>query len=267
MNSHMTTEQLLAVMRTARDRTELSERGKEVIVPRVGRRRDEPLHGPGDGSVLLNEHNRGHRRYSVGVARLVTGPLLIQQRSKTHAVLLIESAGVRGVVLRNSVELHVAAGSAGAPLAIVVMTSPRGVRLDPALARRFADHGRLIVACGRYEGVDERVAEHLADEEVSIGDYVLSGGEIPAMVVVDAVTRLLPGALGCHESAEQDSFSNGLLDYPHYTRPAEYRGLKVPDVLLGGHHAEIDKWRRERALEKTRKSRPDLLAEQAKRDE
>lgn len=149
----------------------------------------------------------------------------------------------------------------------VVLLSPQGRLFKQQVAKDFAEIERLLLICGRYEGIDERVVENLVTDEISIGDYVLSGGEIPAMVVVDAVTRLLPGALGCHESAEQDSFSNGLLDYPHYTRPAEYRGLKVPDVLLGGHHAEIDKWRREKALEKTRKSRPDLLAEKAKRDE
>src|SRR5205085_7040832 len=118
---------------------------------------------------------------------------------------------------------------------------------------------RVVLICGRYEGVDERVIEQLAADELSIGDYVLSGGEIPAMVVVDAVTRLIPGALGCNESAERDSFANGLLDYPHYTRPAEYRGLRVPDVLLGGHHGEIEKWRRRKAMEKTVSRRPDLL--------
>ena len=149
----------------------------------------------------------------------------------------------------------------------VVLMSPQGKRFNQQIAKEFAEMPRLLLICGRYEGIDERVVENLVTDEVSIGDYVLSGGEIPAMVVVDAVTRLLPGALGCDESAEQDSFSNGLLDYPHYTRPSEYRGLKVPEVLLSGHHAEIDKWRREKAMEKTRKNRPDLLAEQAKPEE
>lgn len=149
----------------------------------------------------------------------------------------------------------------------VVLMSPQGKPFNQQMAKEFAEVPRLLLICGRYEGIDERVVENLVTDEVSIGDYVLSGGEIPAMVIVDAVTRLLPGALGCGESAEQDSFSNGLLDYPHYTRPADYRGLKVPEVLLSGHHAEIDKWRRERATEKTRKNRPDLLAERAKPEE
>ncbi len=149
----------------------------------------------------------------------------------------------------------------------VVLLSPQGRRFTQETAKEFAEMERLLLICGRYEGIDERVVENLVTDEISIGDYVLSGGEIPAMVIVDAVTRLLPGALGCEDSAAQDSFSNGLLDCPHYTRPAEYRGLKVPDVLLGGHHAEIDKWRREKAMEKTRKSRPDLLDEAANQDE
>ena len=125
---------------------------------------------------------------------------------------------------------------------------------------RSADETKhLVVICGRYEGVDERVNETLVTDEISIGDYVLSGGEPAAVVLVDALVRLLPNALGSETSAENDSFSNGLLDYPHYTRPAEFRGMKVPDVLLNGNHAEIEKWRREKALEKTRNIRKDLL--------
>jgi tRNA (guanine37-N1)-methyltransferase len=145
------------------------------------------------------------------------------------------------------------------PTPRVVLLSPQGRLFNQAAAEELARLERVLLVCGRYEGLDERVVEQLVDEELSIGDYVLSGGEIPAMVVVDAVTRLLPGALGCELSAVQDSFSSGLLDYPHYTRPAEYRGMKVPDVLLSGHHQAIEKWRHEKALEKTRKHRPDLL--------
>jgi tRNA (guanine37-N1)-methyltransferase len=143
--------------------------------------------------------------------------------------------------------------------AAVVMLSPQGRLLTQRLAEELAARERVVLICGRYEGVDERVIEQLADDEISIGDYVLSGGEIPAMVVVDAVTRLIPGALGSNESAERDSFADGLLDYPHYTRPVEYRGLKVPDVLTSGHHGEIEKWRRRKAMEKTFSRRPDLL--------
>lgn len=142
----------------------------------------------------------------------------------------------------------------------VVLLSPQGRKFDQAAARAIADSvERLVIICGRYEGVDERVNQALVTDEVSIGDYVLSGGEPAAVVVVDSIVRLLPDALGSETSAENDSFSDGLLDCPHYTRPAEFRGMKVPDVLLNGNHAEIEKWRHEMALEKTKGNRPDLL--------
>jgi tRNA (guanine37-N1)-methyltransferase len=128
------------------------------------------------------------------------------------------------------------------------------------VAQELADQTKHIVfICGRYEGVDERVNETLVNEEISIGDYVLSGGEPAAIILTDAIVRLLPDALGSETSAENDSFSNGLLDCPHYTRPAEFRGMNVPEVLLNGNHAEIEKWRTRKALEKTRTNRPDLL--------
>lgn len=142
----------------------------------------------------------------------------------------------------------------------VVLLSPQGTPFKQRVAKGFADDAeRILIICGRYEGVDERVNETLVTEEISIGDYVLSGGEPAAVVVVDAIVRLLPEALGSETSAENDSFSSGLLDYPHYTRPAEFRGMKVPDILLQGNHAEIEKWRRAKALEKTRSHRKDLL--------
>ena len=142
----------------------------------------------------------------------------------------------------------------------VVLLSPQGRPLKQPLVKSFAvETGRMIIICGRYEGVDERVNEALVTDEISIGDYVLSGGEPAAVVLVDAMVRLLPEALGSETSAENDSFSGGLLDCPHYTRPAEFRGMRVPEVLLNGNHAEIDKWRREKALEKTRNFRQDLL--------
>jgi tRNA (guanine37-N1)-methyltransferase len=170
----------------------------------------------------------------------------------------------------------------------IVLLSAAGKRFTQETARRYAGLERIIFICGRYEGVDERVAEHLATEEISVGDFVLSGGELPAMLVVDVVTRLLPGALGNEASAQNESFSVGgvlptgaqraaplrgsdqhgavdddgnraLLDYPHYTRPAEFRGWAVPEVLIGGNHAEVAKWRQKAALEKTRRNRPDLL--------
>jgi tRNA (guanine37-N1)-methyltransferase len=142
----------------------------------------------------------------------------------------------------------------------VVLLSPQGHPLKQPLVKNLADETeRMVIICGRYEGVDERVNDVLVTDEISIGDYVLSGGEPAAVVLVDAMVRLLPGALGSQTSAENDSFSNGLLDCPHYTRPAEFRGMRVPEVLLNGNHAEIEKWRREKALEKTRKFRQDLL--------
>ena len=141
----------------------------------------------------------------------------------------------------------------------VLLLSPAGRPLDQTFVRELAAEPWLVLICGRYEGVDERVAEGLPAEEVSIGDYVLSGGEVPALVVIEVVTRLVPGVIGKEESHERDSFEGGLLDHPHYTRPAEFRGLAVPEVLRSGDHAEIDRWRREAALEKTRRMRPDLL--------
>jgi tRNA (guanine37-N1)-methyltransferase len=163
----------------------------------------------------------------------------------------------------------------------IVLLSAAGNRFTQESARRYARLDRILFICGRYEGVDERVAEHLATEEVSIGDFVLSGGELPASLIVDAVTRLLPGALGNEASSQNESFSQleraeppdvgamersiptspGLLDFPHYTRPADFRGWKVPEVLIGGNHAEVAKWRREQALAKTIRNRPDLAGE------
>src|SRR6202011_3993175 len=189
-----------------------------------------------------------------------------------------------GTPVGDATEKHeVDAGTA------IVLLSASGKRFDQETARRFAKLERIILICGRYEGVDERVAEHLATDEISIGDFVLSGGELPAMLIVDAVTRLLPGSLGNEASSQNESFSaridghetsegdtsgrshvktptlknqgwgtQKLLDFPHYTRPAEYRGWKVLDVLIGGNHAEVAAWRRAAAIEKTRKNRPDL---------
>ena len=163
----------------------------------------------------------------------------------------------------------------------VVLLSAAGKKFTQETARRYAQMDRIVFVCGRYEGVDERVAEHLATEEVSIGDFVLSGGELPAALVLDAVTRLLPGALGNEASSQNESFSlleraensqtgalhkalsasRTLLDYPHYTRPADFRGWTVPEVLIGGNHAEVSKWRQRMALEKTLRNRPDLFPE------
>jgi tRNA (guanine37-N1)-methyltransferase len=141
----------------------------------------------------------------------------------------------------------------------VVLFCPQGARYDQEAARRLAGYDRLILICGRYKGVDERVREHLADESISIGDYILTGGEIPALAVIDSVTRLMPGALGDEEAPQKDSFWDGTLDHPHYTRPADFRGHRVPEVLLSGDHEKIAAWRREQALQRTAERRPDLL--------
>jgi len=140
----------------------------------------------------------------------------------------------------------------------IILLSPQGQLFNQELANELAQWEHLILICGHYKGVDERVAEYLATDEISIGDYVLSGGELPALVVIDAVVRLIPGVLGDYESAQTDSFQNGLLDHPHYTRPENFRGMRVPEVLLSGNHAAIARWRRERAIQKTRTRRKDL---------
>lgn len=142
----------------------------------------------------------------------------------------------------------------------VIFMSPAGRRFDQRLAAEYPQQPHLIVLCGHYEGIDQRVIDHLVDDEISIGDYVLTNGAIAAAVFVDAVVRLLPGVLGDEQSAADDSFSHGVLEFPHYTRPVEFRGSRVPDILLSGHHAAIAAWRREQALEKTRRVRPDLLS-------
>jgi tRNA (guanine37-N1)-methyltransferase len=141
----------------------------------------------------------------------------------------------------------------------VVLMSPAGYRFDQQTARQLSQEPHLVIVCGHYEGIDHRVIEHLVDLEISIGDYVLTNGAIAAVVLVDAIVRLLPGALGHEQSAVDDSFNHGLLEAPQYTRPAEFRGWKIPQVLLSGNHAEIAKWRREQAMKRTRENRPDLL--------
>ena len=143
--------------------------------------------------------------------------------------------------------------------ALVVLLTPQGETLNQKIAEEMSRYLQIVLICGRYEGVDERVREHLVDREISIGDFVLTGGELSAMVVVDAVTRLVPGVLGNYDSASCDSFSTGLFEYPHYTRPGSYGGWQVPDVLLSGNHREIESWRRKESLKRTYLRRPDLL--------
>ena len=141
----------------------------------------------------------------------------------------------------------------------VILMCPQGERFTQKKAEELAQEDELVFLCGHYEGYDERIRQHLVTDEISIGDFVLTGGELPAMTVIDAVVRLLPGVLGQQDSHIQDSFSTGLLEHPHYTRPAEYRGMKVPDILLSGNHAEIDEWREEQSFKRTIERRPDLL--------
>ncbi len=141
----------------------------------------------------------------------------------------------------------------------VILMSPRGRVFDQSIAQELAEQGRLVIICGRYEGIDQRISDHCVDMELSIGDYILSGGEVAALVVMEAVCRLVPGVLGCGDSARNDSFSNGILEHPHYTRPRSFRGWEVPQVLLSGDHAAIAKWRRREALRVTMCRRPDLL--------
>ncbi len=177
---------------------------------------------------------------------------------KHHVVDDSPFGGGQGMVMKPE-PIFAAVESLRTNKSWVVLMTPQGRRFDQAMAREFSAREHLIVICGHYEGVDHRVVEHLVDAEVSIGDYVLTNGAIAAVVFVDAVARLLPGALGHEQSAAEDSFSDGLLEGPHYTRPAEFRGWKVPDVLLSGNHAEIAMWRKEEARRRTRENRPDLL--------
>lgn len=149
----------------------------------------------------------------------------------------------------------------------IVLLSPKGKRFNHYLALKLSKYEHMVLLCGHYEGIDERVADHLADDEISIGDFVLTGGELPAMVIIDSVVRLLPGALGDKNSSKEESFSVGgrhacpLLEYPHYTRPADYNGMKVPEVLLSGDHEKIKKWRKKEAIKVTKKKRPDLISD------
>ena len=146
-----------------------------------------------------------------------------------------------------------------APPGRVILLTPQGRVFNQQIARELSELSRLLLICGRYEGVDERVREHLVDDEISIGDYVLGGGELPAMVLIETVSRLVPGVLGSEDSLAHESHTGGLLEYPQYTRPEDFRGWKVPDILLSGHHGEVEKWRNEQRIERTRRRRPDLL--------
>ena len=170
-------------------------------------------------------------------------------------------AGGGGMVMKPEPIFAAVESVLGAPPRVpVILLTPQGRVFNQAIARELAQHSHIALICGHYEGVVERVREHLATDEISIGDYVLTGGEIPAMVIVDAVARLIPGVLGHPSAATNDSHASGLLEGPQYTRPAEFRGWKVPEILLSGHHAQVAKWRRQQALRRTFERRPDLLA-------
>ena len=254
------------------------------------------------------EHGILRRARETGIVEVNVQDLRVFTKDRHRTVDDRPFGGGEGMVLKPEPLFEAVEHLLGAPVGdatakrelpvgtAIVLLSAAGKRFDQETARRFARLSRIILICGRYEGVDERVAEHLATEEISIGDFVLSGGELPAMLIVDAVTRLLPGSLGNEASSQNESFSAStdsqetsemdmpgrshvktptlknpgwgtlcppgptvLLDFPHYTRPAEYRGWKVPDVLIGGNHAEVGAWRRAAALEKTQKNRADLF--------
>jgi tRNA (guanine37-N1)-methyltransferase len=208
--------------------------------------------GPLDESILQRARDRN----------LVT-IRLIDLRDFTHdkhrTVDDKPFGGGPGMLLKPE-PLFEAVESLRGPDSHVILLTPQGQTLKQPLVQSLSAKPHLILICGAYEGVDERVREHLVDTEVSIGDYVLTNGNLPAMVLIDAVVRLLPGALGDDQSAHDESFSRNLLEYPHYTRPVEFRGWKVPDVLVSGNHAAIAKWREEQRKQRTRKRRPDLLA-------
>lgn len=235
------------------------------------------------------EHGIVRRAREAGIVEVRVQDLRAFTKDRHRTVDDRPFGGGEGMVLKpeplfEAVEslLGHSLGDASQKLAVkektaILLMSAAGKLFSQETARRYAQLERVIFICGRYEGVDERVAQHLATEEISIGDFVLSGGELPAMLVIDAVTRLLPGALGNEASSQNESFSappdalvssnhqsrvSGrlLLDFPHYTRPADFRGWRVPEVLIGGNHAEVAKWRRAAALEKTKRNRPDLLS-------
>ena len=205
------------------------------------------------------------RAQDKGLASFCVHNIRDYTHNKHHITDDYPYGGGAGMVLKpepifEAVEASMS-GWTGTERQAVVLMTPQGQPFSQAAAGRLADYGRLLFICGHYEGVDERVRTHLATEEISLGDYVLSGGELPALVVADAVIRLIPGVLGSAESTHEESHAAGLLEYPQYTRPLEFRGLRVPEILLSGHHGEIAKWRRKESLRRTLIRRPELLAE------
>jgi len=207
--------------------------------------------GPLDESIIMRARKAGLLELNIHQLRDWT-----QDRHKT--VDDRPFGGGPGMLLKAEPLFAAVEGLRREPTKVILL-SPAGRNFSQAIARELAEAQDLLLVTGHYEGFDERVRDALADDELSIGDYVLTNGALPAMVVIDAVTRLLPGVLGDDASSRDESFSHGLLEYPQYTRPAEFRGMKVPDVLVSGNHAEIEKWRREQAQLRTRQARPDLL--------
>src|SRR5213594_3732965 len=218
---------------------------------------------PGICAAPLNE-SMMKRAQEKGIVDVHIHNLRDWTTDKHHVVDDVPFGGGQGMVMKPepifaAVEDLQQTSNLKAQTSKVILMSPAGRRLDQQLATELSQESHLIIVCGHYEGVDQRVIEHLVDLEISIGDYVLTNGAIAAVVLVDAIVRLLPGALGHQQSATDDSFNHGLLEAPQYTRPAEFRDWKVPKVLLSGNHAEIAKWRKEQAIKRTRENRPDLL--------
>ena len=220
-----------------------------------------------ESSILQRAHQRGLIDVHVHNIRQYT-------HDKHHTTDDTPYGGGGGMVMKpeplfEAVE-SVLGGSPGQaqPPSPIILLTPQGRVFTQRVAEEFSRHERISLLCGRYEGVDERIREHLVTDEISVGDYVLTGGELPALLIIDAVSRLIPGVLGDPTGAEDDSHSMGLLEYPHYTKPPEFRGWKVPEVLLSGDHGKIETWRREQALLRTFKKRPDMLekAELSERD-
>ncbi len=213
-----------------------------------------------DMFAAITDYGISHRAFKSGLLTLECWNPRSFTQDRHQTVDSRPYGGGPGMVMMvEPLRAALQAARAALPSAKVVYLSPQGRTLDQPAVQEFAACDELILLCGRYEGIDERLLQLEVDEEWSIGDYVLSGGELPAMVLIDAVVRLLPGALGHEQSAEQDSFSDGLLDCPHYARPEVYEDMAVPPVLLSGHHAEIKRWRLQQSLQRTRQRRPDLL--------
>lgn len=218
-----------------------------------------------ESSILMRAHKLGLMSVHLHNIRDYT-------HDRHHVTDDIPYGGGGGMVMKpepvfEAVETVLGIKPGGAAPCPIVLLTPQGRMFNQAIAQDLTKHERIALICGRYEGVDERIRAHLATDELSVGDYVLTGGELPALVVIDAVTRLLPGALGDPGAAADDSHASGMLEYPHYTRPPEFRGRAVPDILLSGDHARIEKWRRQQSLLRTLERRPDLFLQLPLSDE